>query len=512
MEAAILIRYCAIILFLITAVHSPGKRVEAVAGKGFREGSSDVMRSSTIKKHLVAGMDVEALNRIDDVMKTAMDNREVSGGVVLIQRKGKVVFNRAFGYRSVVPTTETATLDTIYDLASLTKVIATTSAIMKLVEWGKVRLSDPVENYLPEWKQSDEEIEQQKEIARVKRLIKAGGLRFQSGTLSLADPTTATAAANVTAEKLWDRVTSGQVHLSLKAAEKLLDFEAPDRSDITLRHLLTHTSGLDPYDNYYLKFPEGNAREKIISNIAHRKLMAPAGEAFVYSDLGFITLGEIVERVSGQNLNDFCRENVFLPLGMKDTMFNPPSELLPRIAPTEWRPPILNGPGKLREKYMIRGEVHDGNAFVQNGISGHAGLFSTAHDLSLFCQMLLNEGELNGTRVFSPLTIRAMTRDESRLETGEVRGYGWDIKTGYSGQKGDIFGSGFGHTGWTGTSIWVVPQEELFIVILTNRVHPDGSGDSGPLRARIANVVAASIIQSNVPTGENSSATSVENR
>jgi CubicO group peptidase (beta-lactamase class C family) len=390
-------------------------------------------------------------------------------------------------------------------MASITKPIATASAIMKLVEQGKIKLTESVSKYLPEWNPSAEEKTRQEEITRAKKLIKLGGVKLSDTALKIEDvkttPVPGQKPPKETAAVLWRRlIHEGKIKPSDKYFEDLVDF-GPDRQDVTLRHLLTHTAGLDPFDVYQLRFPEGNARKKIIADIGQRKLAQEPGQKFVYSDLGFITLAEVVERVSGTDINTFCKREVFGPLGMNDTMYVPPRELMGRIAPTEWRttptamaenPNSTKGVKPDAPKAMIRGDVHDGNAWLQNGLSGHAGLFSTAHDLAIYCQMMLNGGEYDGKRIFGPLTVRAMTRDESRLQSGDQRGYGWDIKTAYSGQRGDIFANGFGHTGWT---IWVVPDEELFIIILTNRVHPDGKGDAGPLRSRIANVTAASIVK-----------------
>lgn len=460
------------------------------------------------------GMSSERLALLDGVVRDAIDARETSGAVVLIARRGKIVYERAFGYRAVVPEKEAMTTDTIFDLASLTKCVATASAVMKLVEDGKLRLGDPVKKFIPDWTASKEEKAYQTELGKVRRWIRAGVLQVAPEMQVSQHLETTQSKRLVTGREnpreVWERlVRKGVLKLPQRALEEQLTLAVPDREAVTLRHLLTHTSGLDPYDNYYLKFPQGNARQQIIQDIARRPLLAPAGEAFVYSDLGYITLGEIVERVSGTDLNTFCRKTLYEPLGMHDTMFNPPKSLLPRIAPTEWRvrpepqaKQQKSGEAPQPQKYMIRGEVHDGNAFVQNGISGHAGLFSTAHDLAIFAQMMLNGGQYGNVRIFSPLTVRAMISDQARLKDGTKRGYGWDIASGYSSQRGDIFTTGFGHTGWTGTSLWAVPEEELIIIVLTSRCHPDGTGDVGPLRAKIANVVASSIVEPNATDSE----------
>ncbi|MGC8840191.1 MAG: serine hydrolase domain-containing protein [Candidatus Sumerlaeaceae bacterium] len=449
-----------------------------------------------------AGMDNSLGSQIDRVVAASLDRKETSGAVVLVLRRGIIVHEKAYGWRSIVPTREAMTTDTIFDLASLTKCVATATAIMKLVENGDIRLGDPVKKYIPEWTNSPDEKARLSSFEKLMRFIRQRKLLVEP-TVELSEETSETKVvkkADKPAE-LWKQLwRSGELRLASKFWEEVLAPATYDRESITLRHLLTHTGGLDPYDNYYLKFPEGNARKAIINDIARRPLRAAPGEKFIYSDLGFITLGEIVERVAGLDLNQFCRKNIYEPLGMHDTMFNPPAELRPRIAPSEWRiPATKSAKAIVREKYMIRGEVHDGNAFVQNGISGHAGLFSTAHDLAIFAQMMLQEGTYGAVRVLSPLTVRAMTSPQINLPDGTRRGFGWDVSSGYSHQRGDLFSTGYGHTGWTGTSLWSVPEENVAIIILTNRCHPDGSGDVGSLRAKIANVVAASIIESDAP-------------
>jgi CubicO group peptidase (beta-lactamase class C family) len=357
------------------------------------------------------GMSSSHLRHIKEVMDRAIQEKETPGGVVIVLRNGYIVYRGAFGLKAVEPEPEPISVDTIYDMASLTKVVCTTSMIMLLVQDGKLRLDDPVSMFIPEYK---------------------GG----------------------------------------------------DKYETTLRHLLTHTSGLPPFKRYFEQFPEGNARQKIILDICETPLRAKPGEQFVYSDLGFILLGEIIERVTGMGLDKVAVERIFKPLGMKDTMFTPPDELKPRCAPTEKR----NGK-------FLRGEVHDGNAWVQNGVSGHAGLFSTADDLAIFCQMLLDNGRYKNGAIFSPLTVKAMTSPQINLN-GEVRGLGWDIDSHYSYVRGDLFPKeSFGHTGWTGTSLWLCPRERCAIILLTNRNHPDEKGDVKRLRALVSNIVASSIIK-----------------
>lgn len=357
------------------------------------------------------GMSSYHLRHIKEAMDAAIREKKAPGGVVIVLRNGYIVYRSAFGLKAVEPEPEAISIDTMYDMASLTKVVCTTSMIMLLVQDGTIRLDDPVSRFIPEYK-------------------------------------------------------------------------GEGKDETTLRHLITHTSGLPPFKRYFEKFPERNARQKIVADICETPLQSKPGEKFVYSDLGFILLGEIVERVTGMGLDKVAAQRIFQPLGMKDTMFNPPDELKPRCAPTEKR----NGK-------FIRGEVHDGNAWVQNGVSGHAGLFSTADDLALFCQMLLNGGHLGHRIIFSPLTVKAMTSPQIHAN-GEVRGLGWDIDSHYSYVRGDFFSKeSYGHTGWTGTSLWISPPDKCAIILLTNRNHPDESGDVKRLRAIISNIVASSIIK-----------------
>lgn len=448
-------------------------------------------------------MDLSRLNRIDAIMEGAIERGEIPGGVVLVARGGAIVFERTYGNRATTPTTEPVTLDTIYDLASLTKPIAAATAMMVLTERGLLSPTDGVTRLIPEFKNSREEAAEIAAATRLSAMLRDGRIALAEGSLRFVAPET-TDPARIRAlreqNKLFtDAMSTGLLTLSDSALDSVVRLNVRDREAITVENLLTHTSGLDPFDNYYRRFPERGARAGIVADICQRRLRYPVGERFLYSDLNYIMLGEIAERVSGTDLNSLLQESVYGPLGMVDTGFNPPAEKLDRVAPTEWRVPAgedgATTAGESPNRRMIRGEVHDGNAYVQDGISGHAGLFSTVRDLAIFSQMMLNGGEYGGVRVFSERAVAAMTSDQARLR-GETtrRGYGWDITSNYSGPRGRLFKSGFGHTGWTGTSIWIVPEDKVFIIILTNRVHPDGKGNAGPLRSRVANVVAASIL------------------
>lgn len=369
-------------------------------------------------------MSAERLARIDAAVSDAIARKETPGAVVLAARRGRVVWKKAYGERAVEPQREAMTTDTIFDAASLTKVVATATSIMILVERGQVRLNDPVSRYLPE--------------------VKDGG-----------------------------------------------------RERITIEQLLTHRAGYAP--DFDLG-EQWTGYDEALKRLASERLQNPAGTRFVYSDIGFIALGEVVKRVSGEPLDVFARKNIFEPLRMRDTGFNPRAALRARIAPTERRraqAAYLGGKpetvGAEGERWL-RGEVHDPTAFRMAGVAGHAGLFSTADDLAIYCQMILNGGTYGGVRILSPLGVAAMTRPRAVTDEGGARGLGWDIASSFSANRGDLFPPGsFGHTGFTGTSLWLDPASETFLVFLSNRVHPDGKGDVGALRGRVATIVASSL-------------------
>ena len=340
---------------------------------------------------------------IDAMMEKAVADGMIPGGVVLIGHNGSVVYRKAFGSRSLEPTREPMTVDTIFDLASLTKCIATTTSMMKLIEKGRVRLNDPVSAYLPEFAQNGKE-------------------------------------------------------------------------DITVRELMTHYSGLRP--DLDLKEP-WQSRDTAFQMAMHEKPANPPGSRFVYSDINFETLGFIVEKVSGMPLNEYARENIYKPLHMKDTGFLPAAELLPRIAPTQY-----DEQGK-----MLRGVVHDPTARRMGGVAGHAGLFSTADDLALFAQDMLS-----GFKVLSSTAIEKMSTPQQPANAASLRGLGWDIDSPFASNRGDFLPVGsYGHTGFTGTSLWIDPITKTYIIILTNAVHPRGGKSVVSLRARIATAVVESL-------------------
>ncbi|MEO7332141.1 MAG: serine hydrolase domain-containing protein, partial [Minicystis sp.] len=312
---------------------------------------------------------VGTLEGIDAIVQGAIAREEVAGAVIAVLRHGEVTLQRAYGARLRGEHPVPMTVDTVFDLASLTKALCTGPAIVALAEQKKLHLGDRVSRYLPA-------------------------------------------------------------------------FAAKGKEAITLEELLLHTSGL-PADNALSDYDHG--REEALSRIEDLPLEADPGARFLYSDLGYIVLGAVIEKVSGQTLDAFAQSQLFGPLGMKDTTFNPGASLAARAAPTETRGNLL-----------LQGQVHDPRAFRLRGVAGHAGLFSTAADLTLFARMLLGGGSLGEARVLSEASVQQMTRPRA-LPDGGSRGLGWDINTQFSGNRGELKG-GFGHTGFTGPSIWIDPS------------------------------------------------------
>ena len=370
-----------------------------------------------------APLSISHLQNIDTVVNEEIAQRHLPGAVVLVGRNGRVAWRQAYGSRATEPAIEPMTTDTIFDVASLTKVVATATSITMLVERGQVRLSDPISKYIPELK-------------------------------------------------------------------------GPERDRITIELLLTHRSGYAPDFNLKHRW---TGYDEAIKRLIDEPLRHSPGARFVYSDIGFIALGEVVRRVSGMPLDEFARTNIFVPLGMRNTRFRPEATVRARIAPTEKRRAQRTylgdspQPEDADADRWLRGEVHDPTAFRMNGVAGHAGLFSTADDLAIYAQMMLNGGQYRGARILSPLSVAEMTRP--RLVTDMwTRGLGWDINSSFSVNRGDLFPLGsFGHTGFTGTSMWIDPASKMFVIFLSNRVHPDGKGDVGPLRGKVASIAAASV-------------------
>ena len=372
---------------------------------------------SGIEPDQPAAFDLRKLDAIEPLVQAAIADKKLPGAVVLIGRGERVLYHKAIGNRALVPAVEPMSLDTMFDLASLTKVVATTTSVMMLVERGKLRLNDRVATFIP-------------------------------------------------------------------------GFERYGKADITIRHLLTHMSGLRPD----LDLAEAwTGSDTAIALAVEEVPTSTPGQRFVYSDINFFLLGDIVRRVSGQTLDRFAKQEIFDPLGMRDTMFLPAAGLRPRIAPTESCMPFV-WPCQGGDRQMLRGVVHDPTARRMGGVAGHAGLFSTAADLAIFCRMLLGGGSYRGIRVLSPLAVEKMTSPTIGADPN-VRGLGWDIDSSYSSNRGELLPVGsFGHTGFTGTSLWIDPATGLFVVFLSNRVHPDGKGDVTPLRARVATVAASAVL------------------
>ena len=345
----------------------------------------------------------EQMTPISEIAKRAIQAGNIPGAVILIGNEGKVVYRKAFGLSALKPKKYPMTINTIFDIASLTKVIATSTAVMQLVEMGKLNLEDPVAKYWPGFKVSGKE-------------------------------------------------------------------------EITVRDLLTHYSGLRP--SLDLK-PNGSGKVATPSMIEEEKPLFPPGTSFIYSDINFIILAELVSRVSGEPFDVYCAEHIFRPLGMDDTGFKPSLDLRPRIAPTEYQ---HRNTGKL-----FWGEVHDPVAYAMGGVAGHAGLFSTADDLAIFAQMVLDGGSRNGVKILSPLTVKKMTTPQSPPDKMPLRGLGWNIDSSLASQ------ASYGHKGFTGTGIWIDPVSNTYVIILTNRVHPNGKGKVDPLRTKTLSVVNEAI-------------------
>ncbi len=347
----------------------------------------------------------DKLAAIDTAIANAIIAKKLPGGVLWLERNG-AAHRKVYGHRVLTPAPEATTEDTIYDAASLTKVIATTTALMQLVERGKLDLNAPVARYLPA-------------------------------------------------------------------------FGANGKGAVTIRHLMTHMSGLRAG---IPATPAWTGYEAAIERACGEALRHAPDSAFLYSDINYIVLGEVVRLVSGQKLHDYVAREVFGPLKMIDTGYLPPAARLARIAPTE-----------LVEGKMIHGVVHDPTARRMGGVAGHAGLFTTTADLARFCRMLLNGGELDGARILNAATIAEMTRVQN--DGSDRRGLGWDLDSRYSGPRGRWFpaGASYGHTGWTGTSVWIDPGAKAFMIFFSNRVHPDGKGDVVPLRRELATFAAEAI-------------------
>ncbi|MEM0926106.1 MAG: exo-beta-N-acetylmuramidase NamZ domain-containing protein, partial [Planctomycetota bacterium] len=347
----------------------------------------------------------EHLTHIDALVAKGLDEKQMPGCVIAIGHKGKLVFLKAYGKRSLYPTAEPMQVDTVFDLASITKPVATATSVMVLLEQGKIRLRDRVSDLIPE-------------------------------------------------------------------------FGVNGKKRITVEQLLTHQGGLIP-DNALKDYRDG--REKAFERIYGLSTFVEPGSRFVYSDVGFLVLADLVQRVSGQDVHEFSQEHIFDPLGMNDTGFTPREGLRARAAVTE-----------KRDGRWLQGVVHDPRAHELGGIAGHAGLFSTANDLAVYAQMLLQGGSYRGKRILSSRSTELMTA--AYPVSSGTRGLGWDKRTGYSSNRGEtLTNKAFGHGGFTGTVLWVDPGLDLFYLFLSHRVHPNGSGAINDLAGRIGTIAASAI-------------------
>lgn len=336
-------------------------------------------------------------------LKKEIDLKHIPGAVIHISQGGKQLLQEAIGDRSVYPIQQPMQLDTVFDLASLTKVIATLPAILKLLDDGKVRLDDPVANFLPQ-------------------------------------------------------------------------FAGTNKKQVTLRHLLTHTSGLTAHRQFY---KENLSKKEMFQQIFTAPLEGPVGEQVAYSDLGFMLLYQIIEKVTGEDFDQFLAKHFYEPLGMTDTGFKPTFSKT-RFAVTEYSEQI----GRYKT-----GIVHDENTEAMGGVSGHAGLFSTVSDIKKFASMIENDGVFEGEHILSPASLKLARRNYTSFDE-EARGIGWMMKSETRASCGDYFSSdSYGHTGFTGTSIWFDPTIQLHVILLTNRVHFGRHPHMIRLRPRLHNLI-----------------------
>lgn len=353
-------------------------------------------------------LDPAALNPIAQIVQREIRAGHIPGAVVVVGNQGKVVYRRAFGNRMLEPAPVAMTPGTIFDLASLTKVIATTTAVMQLAEAGRLRLDDPIAKYWP-------------------------------------------------------------------------DFAHAGKGSITIREALTHYSGLPPDLD---ERPGWSGYGGALRRIADQRPRTAAETRYIYSDINFEALGEVVHRVSGDKLDVYCARHIFAPLEMRDTCFRPPASIRDRIAPTQY----LDGT-------LRWGVVHDPAAYRMGGVAGHAGLFSTADDLSHFAQMMLDGGiAADGTRVLQPSSIAAMIEPESPRGGAHLRGLGWGLAAPLAANREHLIAAGsYGHSGYTGTYIWIDPLSRTYVIILSNRVYPNGRGDARALRRDVVGAISAAL-------------------
>lgn len=364
-----------------------------------------------------SGLDTALAGKLDKIVKTAIEEAAAPGVAIAVGRNGHIAYMKGYGYIDWnQPGSPAVDTNTLYDLASLTKVIATTTLAMILEEAGQLDISRTVVSYLPE-------------------------------------------------------------------------FNSPEKAQITVKQILTHSGGLEAGANIY---STARGRDQYLYQINARPLEYTPGSSTIYSDWDMILLQLVMERITGKTLDVLANEKIFKPLGMIDTQFQPPIALRPRIAPTQ----VDESRGGL-----LWGTVHDENAWAMGGVAGHAGLFSTAKDLALFSMMILNGGEgANGVRIVKPPTIARWTARQGKEST---RTLGWDSPEGGS-SAGQFFSPwSFGHTGFTGTSIWIDPEKDLFVVVLTNRVNPTRNNTRHvQLRRDVADAVQEAVLDARIVNWE----------
>jgi uncharacterized protein YbbC (DUF1343 family)/CubicO group peptidase (beta-lactamase class C family) len=357
-----------------------------------------------------AGVDPAMEERIDRLVAQSIERGDMPGCVVLIGRRAGIVFEKAYGNRAIEPQTVPMTTDTVFDMASLTKPVATATSVMILVERGQLRLQEKVAKFFP-------------------------------------------------------------------------DFASKGKENVTVEQLLIHSAGLIP-DNALEDYDEGWKSAK--PKICDLEPISEPGDRFKYSDVGFILLGKIIEEVNGKPVNEFAKEEVFEKLNMDETGYLPPDELRARAAPTE-----------KRDGEWLVGVVHDPRAAKMDCVAGHAGLFSTAQNMATYATMMLNRGRHGDSRLLSEATVEEMIRP--RNIRGQRRALGWDSQTGYSRNRGELMSRrAFGHGGFTGTAMWIDPELDLYVIFLSNRLHPDSQGEVNDLAGRIGTIACAAITRSRV--------------
>lgn len=352
----------------------------------------------SLKSPLITNQQSSPSLRIDQLMESSIQNALISGGVILIGSRERTLFEKAYGRVSSTQDSRSMTVDTVFDLASLTKVIATTPAILKLAEGRRLSLVDPVKKWFPE-------------------------------------------------------------------------LEGKGKDDLLVMHLLTHTSALNDFS-----LAAEKPMRSAVDGVAEQSLKGEIGSRFHYADINFILLGEMVRRVSGEELNEYTARKFYVPMGMKDTGFLPSSELKSRTAATV-------GDGNLQ----FIGEPQDPLARRLGGVAGHAGLFSTSRDLAVFCRMMLSGGKSSDKKIMAERTVNQMTAPYFSRGGKVTRGLGWDISSPFSAPRGAFFSeSSYGHTGYSGASLWLDPDADLFVILLTSRLEFRKKTEFSQLRSELS--------------------------